>query len=330
MKMNRNVFDNAIKKENCFVHGEYKICDAFNVAFAVSSNFIRPLGVAMTSILETNNLTKIGVHIFINKIDEPELSRLNEFARKYKCIICIYQIDDSIFDNLNSGEFTKATYYRFFIPFKLYGMVEKVLYLDADVCCLKSLEVFKKIDLGNNVACVVRDQKILKIEGKWTVKETYDDYFNAGIMYIDIPAWQRADISAKCLDWLSDHSYEVRCVDQDALNVVLKNRVVLLDRKYNYMCDLSNTYYKNICELPNDTIIVHFVGFNKPWHLWCVYALAGYFRKYSEISLWNDVPLDNEPVKYRQMRMLAGYYLKKRKIFKAIYWLYKSCTAKFK
>lgn len=126
------------------------------------------------------------------------------------------------------------------------------------------------------------------------------------------------------------YGYEFRCFDQDALNIVLKDKVKYIEPKYNFLANISLKYNKNLQNVPTDTIFIHYHGFNKPWYEWCFHHLARYFRDYKEISPWKNEPWDKCPTKYRQMRLYAKFYIKNGNFIKAMYWIIRSILKKYK
>jgi lipopolysaccharide biosynthesis glycosyltransferase len=58
-----------------------------------------------------------------------------------------------------SGHYSCAMYYRLIAPLVLNGSVERCLYLDADIICLKGIAGLQDIELRDNVAAVISDRK---------------------------------------------------------------------------------------------------------------------------------------------------------------------------
>ena len=329
------MFENAVKSKLMLTNNKKK--SDFHIAFGISKNFSFPVGVLITSILENNSDIKISFHIFIdNKISDKELKRFNSLVNKYNTNMSLYEIDNSEFLNLDDREFTIATYYRFAIPYQLKNITDKYLYIDADMISIKDIKDFFNINLTNKIAGVVEDFS-LNMGGYPILLNNH--YFNAGMMYINLQEWMKQQVSEKCISILREvnlnpkqkekYGLEFRCFDQDALNIVLKNKVIYLEPKYNFLANISLKHNKNLTKVPDDTIFIHYHGFNKPWHEWCFHPLARYFRHYKEISPWQNEPLDTKPTKYRQMRLYAKYFIKKRKIFKAFYWTIQSVLKKY-
>ena len=332
------MFEYAVKNKINLARDNKK--SDFYIAFGISKAFTYPVGVLITSILENNKDMKISFHIFVDdKIEDKELNRFKDLIEFYDTNIIIYEIDNSEFLNLDDREFTIATYYRFAIPYQLKDLTDKYLYIDADMIAIRDLKDYLNINIENKIAAVVDDFTLDKVGNPILLAED-KKYFNAGMMYINLNLWMKEQVSEKSVSILREvnldpkqkikYGYEFRCFDQDALNIVLENKVKYIEPKYNFLANISLKHNKNLQNVPMDTIFIHYHGFNKPWHEWCFHPLARYFRNYREISPWKNESLDKHPTKYRQMRLYAQYFIKKGNLIKAIYWIMQSIIKKYK
>lgn len=276
------MFENAVKNKINLTRDNKK--SDFHIAFGISKTFTYPVGVLITSILENNKDMKINFHIFVDdKIEDKELNRFKELVEFYDTDIIIYEIDNSEFLNLDDREFTIATYYRFAIPYQLKDLTDKYLYIDADMIAIRDLKDYLNINIENKIAAVVDDFTLDKVGNPILLAED-KKYFNAGMMYINLNLWMKEQVSEKSVSILREvnldpkqkikYGYEFRCFDQDALNIVLKNKVKYIEPKYNFLANISLKHNKNLQNVPMDTIFIHYHGFNKPWHEWCFHPLA--------------------------------------------------------
>ena len=326
--METQVFEDSVQSFQSMENAGFSLCDAdLHVAFGISQNFMRPLGVMITSLAENNKHLSLAMHIFTDKMEEADRIKLEKFSNTYNIAIAIYKIDNQIFQGLNTTQFTIAAYYRFLIPYVLASVTETFVYLDSDMICVKPMDSLRNMSFSGKIACVVEDHKVSKAtEPHLNLDGTA--YFNTGMMYIDIPKWKKMKISERCLDLLRCRSYEFRCFDQDALNIVLEHQLQYIDKKWNCMCNLGERHFFKQTSVPADTIFIHYIGFNKPWHLWCFHKLAAIFRQYSALSLWKDIPYDSSPRKYREMKMMARYCWQKKSYGKALYWFFRYSVKK--
>ena len=304
--------------------------DDFHIVFGIDDDFVRPLGVLMTSIIENNKNEKIVFHIISKYIGEENKKIIKYFSIKNNININIYIIDKDIFKNLPKTEYiSHATYNRFLIPNILKDITDKVLYLDADIICLNSIKLLEKINIDDNIVGVIEEAN--KYVEKQQIKELElisNKYFNAGVMYINIKEWIKNNINDKILNLLKSKK-KFMFNDQDILNIVLENKCIYMDKIYNYTFDVRYKPNRYIYDLPKDIVFLHYVGKYKPWQKWCMHPVKNFFEKYSKISLWKDIPLD-EPKTYKQMKHMGKSYSIYNKRLKSIYWYLKYAVYKIK
>lgn len=303
--------------------------DTFHIVFGIDDDFIRPLGVLMTSIILNNPKEKIVFHIITNNINEQNQQSIKRFSQNIVPIY-IYIINEHCFKQLPRTEYiSHATYNRFLIPFILQNITEKVLYLDADIICLNSIVSLKNINLNNKVAAVISESNSAVLKQQIpSLNLKNNKYFNAGVMYLNIKKWIEYDISTKLME-LAYSKRKFVFNDQDMLNIVLENDCIYIDKKYNYTFDVRYKPNRYIYTIPDDTVFLHYVGRFKPWQEWCMHPLREKFRAIAKQSLWKDIPWD-KPKTYKQMKNMAKSYWIYNKKFKSILWYLKYSIYKLK
>ncbi len=92
-----------------------------NVVFGADKIFIEHLAVAICSLFQCNPDLSFNVYVLNTDIDKDSWSRLSELAEQYGQSLIDMKILDREVEGLISSEsyYTKATYYRLFIPEKL-------------------------------------------------------------------------------------------------------------------------------------------------------------------------------------------------------------------
>ena len=325
-----SILDKAILKSEILKKNniKYEPQKAINIAFGVDANFARPMGVAMTSIILNNRNQNIIFHIFTDGLNECDKIRLKLLAEINHIIIKIYYIDISIFKNLKTTtNWSVATYYRFIMCKGLYGEVEKVLYLDADIICLKQIQELFNIDMNGKTIMAVHDIidsynfpiRMKKINIK------SGNYFNAGVLLIDINKWNEKNISERAFELLLNNMEKYDYLDQDVLNVTLENDVCFINKNYNYIYNKEQSQKDNLVDVIK---LLHYATVQKPWYTWYNYPLGESFIKYASQSPWKDVPLLDQPRNYKEMKMMSKT-MKQRGNFKGmLIWYWRYCINK--
>lgn len=320
---------NLVEKK--YIYGKKDIeKNYFHIVFGIDDDFVRPLGVLMTSIIENNKNENIEFHIISKYISKENRRIIKQFAIENDININIYIIDETIFNDLPTTSYiTKAMYNRFLIPLILKDVTDRVLYLDADIVCLNSIENLKKINIDNKIIAVIEESNDYVVKKR--VKDlslTSKKYFNSGVLYININNWINRDINNKLINYAKSVK-DLIFPDQDILNVILEKDCLYIDQKYNYTFDVRYKSNRYIYNLPQNIVFLHYVGKFKPWQKWCMHPAKKIFEKYANISLWKNVPLD-EPKTYKQMKYMGKSYAIYNKKLESIYWYLKYAVYKIK
>ena len=294
--------------------------DAFHIAFGVDANFVPPMGIMLTSLVINNPNRAFTVHVFLNSIMPEDSARLKKFAQQYPQIrFELSFVNAKAFAGFHVGKnYTSATYNRIIIADCLYPAVERLLYVDADTLCLAKLDDITDIPFDGAIFMSVPDK------GNWLAGHKHsigiaDDapYFNVGVMYIDLKAWNDFELSQKMMTLLLERKLPLQ--DQDALNLLLPiGGIKALPEKYNHFCLMKES--NEI--LPSDTVIAHFAGDVKPWQPWCVNDGRKIYDSYRNRSLWKDFVY--RPRNYQENRVMgkAMRRVGKKREALVFYWRY--------
>lgn len=319
--------DNLLKNKISFNHLSLNHDNIINIAYGIDNNFVRPMGVSMTSIVNNNPHLNIIFHVFADFIDNNALNLLQNFAINNKVTINIYIINSSIFKNLpHTNHFSQAMYNRFIMPKILDKKIEKYLYIDADIQCFNKLDTLLNINLNDKIVAVVNDVNYVQQQQISALNLKSNKYFNSGFMYININKWNNAHITEKSLQLSFDKLGKLKWQDQDALNIILDGKCIYIDKKYNY---LLNMKHKHVSLPNNDVIFVHYVGRYKPWTEWCLHPFKENFLSVARKSLWKDLPL-TKPTTYKTMKMMGRSSILYGKYLQGIYWYLKYSIYKIK
>ena len=296
--------DHAVVEQQTFGKIKYTEKKPIHIAFGVDANFIRPMGVAMTSLIDHNRNQSLIFHVFANSIEPVDQERLQTLADTEDVLIHLYKINQDIFKSLQTTwNYTVATYNRFIVAQLLYPEIDTVLYMDADMVCNNNLGELTEMDFEGNIVMVVHDQGKFVANHLKTLNLKHDRYFNAGMLYIDLKAWNENQISEQAIALLQQRKFFL--LDQDALNILLDGRAKFIDRKFNEICNMEKKYSK----ISDEAILVHFASRNKPWHVWCIHPERELFTRYAKSSLWKDVPFSDQPRSYKEMKMMGAAML---------------------
>ncbi len=144
-------------------------------------------------------------------------------------------------------------------------------------------------------------------------------YFNSGFLLINTNQWTNEQVSARAIAMLSDPEIvkKITHPDQDVLNMLLADKLIYADIKYNTQFSLNYQLKESfINPVTNDTIFIHYIGPTKPWHDWAWdYPVSQAFMEAKNASPWKNTAL-LKPNNSNQLRYSAKHMLKKHRYLK--------------
>ncbi|MEO6919976.1 MAG: glycosyltransferase [Collimonas sp.] len=307
--------------------------DPMHVAFGVDINYYRGMGVAMASVMKNNPGMTFVFHVFAFSITDDSRRRLAELESQYGTTVNIHTLQTSVLAEFSQfpcfSQHPLGTFVRLLIPNLLQGVTGKVLYMDADILCMGKLDGLSSIEIDEYIAAVVHDQ--METTAKTQIARLnlpHHQYFNAGVMYINVDNWIANDTQNKALTILS--TQDLIFADQDALNIVLNGRTKYIEEKWNFryhLVDFLSRGEKNL-RVTEPVVFMHFTGPVKPWHDWCLHEAKTIFIGYQAASSWADMPLD-QPKSARELKLFSKFLVKQHRVVDGALWHIRYLCARF-
>ena len=257
--------------------------NTLHIALAFDQNFITPFYVLVTSIFINNKTSHISFHVIAEDLTEDEKKSIVSFINLNNSDIHFYTLDKRVvrqFTLPGADHISAATFYRLYFSQLLPGTITKLLYLDTDIIVIGDLVKLYSTPLTDHVLAAVADAQIV-CRPEIGI-ENPGDYFNAGVILINLEEWKLKKISERAIEFLSLFPEKALWADQDALNYVLANNWHRLEKGYNITFfdiprDLRKQEFDNY--LKGKTII-HYTTQNKPWLLTCANRLRYLYEYY--------------------------------------------------
>lgn len=238
------------------------------IFFAVDDGYIPFLAVSIQSLADhASDENQYVIKVLYTNISEENQKNISKYERENISIEFVdlnYYIE-KIKDKLYTRDYySKTTYFRLFIP-NLYPQYNKVLYLDSDITILSDVADLYNIDIGDNLIAAAPDDVIQTIEVFQDYAEKvvgvadYRNYFNAGIIVMNLDELRKFDFQEKFLYLLSTVKFSV-AQDQDYLNRLCKGRVKLFSNTWNRMPIGGDVVDRD------DLHLIHYNLAFKPWH----------------------------------------------------------------
>ena len=247
-----------------------------NLVYITDQNYAMPTIVSIASaIYHKKSAKNFRIYILTNGLDEHTTRMFQELKRNdVEIIIKTLDIENFLKNNIQqTRHVTKIALLKFFLP----QIIEekRVLYLDSDLIIQNCLEEVFNTDIGTKLIAAVFDCGLFLMP-KWQEQLALNpnDYFNSGVMLMDLESMRRENITEKLVTYKINN--ETFFMDQDALNVVFNKHVYYLEWKWNFLSFLlegktNETLLKQIKGLPalnqciKSAYIVHCTDKLKPW-----------------------------------------------------------------
>nr|WP_273804064.1 lipopolysaccharide 3-alpha-galactosyltransferase [Providencia rettgeri] len=293
--------ENAVTKQIDLSSSDAVMTDSsLHISYGIDRNFLYGCGISIASLLKTNSDISFSFHVFTDYFDDEQSRLFKALAEQYKTSIKIYLVDCEQLKSLPSTKnWSYATYFRFIIADYFSNQLERMIYMDADIMCQGSLRPLLDIQFEHNqIAAVVPERDSIwwkKRADALGIPSIASGYFNAGFLVLNLVNWSKFDISTKAMELLSQDAVKAKLsyLDQDILNMLLTEKVIYLDGKYNTQYSINYELQKGKKENPitPNTVLIHYIGPTKPWHEWASYPTAQSFVDAKNASPWKDIPL---------------------------------------
>jgi len=254
-----------------------------DIVIAIDRNYITQCIVLVYSIISANRNTVLDFYVLSEGLSEKDRQFIESHFNNTS--FHFIQVDLKLIKpaDFSSSEYlTVASYYRLLIPVLLPENIKKVLYLDCDILVMGSLSELWETDISSYSTAVTIDAGSNDIRHFNRLNISTDfDYFNAGMLLINLEYWRENEIQRKTLKFIEENPKACKQHDQDALNKILLGTVKYVSVKYNFIerYFLLNTgrllvkpeFLKDIEDSVLNIIILHYAGSEKPWHNECVH-----------------------------------------------------------
>ncbi len=308
----------------------HMIDHSFHIAFCVDNHYFKSMGATIASIVVNNPDRHFTFHVFAFSATDDQRNRLQSLEKNPHIKTQLHIVDMTIFNEfaemIASSYYSLSTFTRLILPAALKEATDRVLYLDADMLCVDNIDALTVMHIEDTIACVISDvgwQTRNGRDGRYsTLQLKHPRYFNAGVMYINIPRWEASKISQQTITLLLHEKKRLAFNDQDALNIVLDGKARFISVRWNYI-------YSMIADLKNgqlvmkpfgNAVFIHFAGAIKPWNEWSGHEAKNLYLYYHAKSVWADMPLDPAPTNYKEMRIFATLLAKQGKYFQSFKW----------
>lgn len=278
------------------------------ILYTVDNNFIPQLSASICSVCENNKQAKtIDFYIIVQNISTNNKIAIEKLAKSYHRTVQFEEIDHvaEIFSGLDTKGWNEIILARLLMDRFLPKNLSKILYLDGDTIVNGSLDELWNTDLEQYILAACPEFTISSKRKKILGLAPESSYVNSGVLLVNLTAWRHYDIGNRLVSLCSTKQDILFASDQDAINILLENKIKLLSPKYNY----CNSYYfypfsclKKISQpstMPDkqsfikdvsNPIIIHFLGEERPWRKGNTHRFSNLYKYYLSLTPFKDTP----------------------------------------
>lgn len=274
-----------------------------NILIAPNDYYVMPSIVLLQSLFDVTE-EQLDVYLMYSTLTDVNLNTLSDFVvnrggKFHPIHVCMRALDGA---NV-SGHITQEAYYRLLAQDLLPAELDRVLYLDADIIVMRSLQKFYYMPFENadSLPCyyvVCEGPGISK-----RAREVYDNleipyeypYFNSGVLLINLSLLRENFDTIIALEYIQHKGKDLENHDQDTLNALFYDKVKYVDW-HIYNQTILHIADKHEAEMRMENArIIHFAGPDKPWNytysswyfneFWKYACRAGYRTLYLHILI---------------------------------------------
>lgn len=243
-----------------------------------------PLAVMLASLSDRIDPGRaVSVYVLDGGLTAESRSRLTRSLQRDTVELCWVDVESSALESLPVwGRMSATTYARLLLPVLLPASIDRVIWLDCDLIVHADLGALWSHPLEGRPALAVQDMIVPYVSSPDGIAhyaalglERQTEYFNAGVMVVNLERWRSGDVPGRVLEYLHTHAQDVVYWDQEGLNAVLAGDWGALDPRWNQNAGVAGRSFYHPEHLDGETYrrvvddpwIIHFSGNLKPWML---------------------------------------------------------------
>lgn len=265
--------------------------DQMVVVASTDDNYAYPLGIMFVSLLEnTQDPKKVALFIIDGGICDEKKQQLSALIARYGASLVFLDVNNDVYASFPTvAQISAPAYYRISIPELFDHSVKRAIYLDCDLIIQGDIATLWQADLNGHGIAAIENISSSTYRQSGLAQA---DYFNSGVMVIDLDYWRTHNLPDKVRRFKVEHTELICTNDQCALNGVFKGDWQRLPISWNHQSGLyrSSDQIKRLKHegeweqavfAPN---IIHYVGWAKPWITPCHHPLKARFFFYAKKS----------------------------------------------
>ncbi len=202
----------------------------------------------LVSVLK-NTKSDVQFYILESDLTQENKEKLKASIQRYpKGDIQFISVTET-FDFYKDSPWPKQTLYRLMIP-GLFPNLNKMIYLDIDTVVYRDIQELWDIDLASNyLAGVWGLDKYGHIFQDGDMYIELQEYFNAGVLLMNLNQMRKDSVSEKMLQFASKHFSVITAADQDLLNIACVGKIKPISTTWNWYISLGRKSTRKLKKL---------------------------------------------------------------------------------
>lgn len=235
------------------------------LVFSIDDAYVMPFKVLWHSLMKTKSVPA-GTPIYILHevtLSQGSIADLQSFLQRYSFAVEFSDASSMVPNDLPlkpGDHVSKATFYRLFVASILPDSIDSAVYMDSDMLAVRCLRDLFEFQVEKSVVAAdhLSYSNALRLWG-----EAGGNYFQAGLLIIDLVAWRRRSIETRFLEIMKNERDRILWWDQDVLNIAFADGWQRLPVGYNFGAAASIALKGEVLSIMPR--LLHFDGSNKPW-----------------------------------------------------------------
>lgn len=293
--------------------------ECIHVAVVFDRNYVPWTAALVRSCLDRHPPGTVEFHAFHDgSVPAEDQERLGVMVGEAGAAIDFRAVPaEEVGDLPRTGAFDRIVWLRFLLP-ELLPDLGRLLYLDTDTLVTAPLQVLWATPL--NGAPLGAVSNVVEPPARDHVRSLgitdTGAFLNSGVLLMDLEALRSEKLSDEVRRFVADHGPNMVWPDQDALNVIFRDRWTRLHPRWNAQNSLwtwpewAQEVFDadELAEARSHPGIRHFEGpsLSKPWHYLCPHPWRDEFRATLQATPWAGTPLEDDTIGTRVIHHLPG------------------------
>lgn len=294
-----------------------------NVVYACNGAYVRQTIVSIASLLKYNK--EVQLYLIIDGITSGVKDKIRCALEPWNPNLQFWDIEQVLPELYidQSNRHPRTIYAKLFLDKFFEG--DYILYLDSDVIVHDCLDELFNRNMENEYAAGVMMPYSLRTKEEIRAYAG-QPYICDGVVLFNMEAWRREKLSVLCERYICENHGMPPMLSEGTLNHVCRERIGILDPRYNLMPSMlmynlqqirqlfrTDYYYEEesmMLSARRNPVIIHFMNelYNRPWFESCEHPLKEYYLEAErEVYGCNELKTDSLSSHTKRTVLLRKY-----------------------